>query len=174
MLDRQPSARATQHELVITRDFTAPRELVFKAFTEADRLMQWWGPKGLTMHSATVDLRPGGVFHYSMRGPDGAELWGKFVYREISPPERLVFTNSFSDPQGNTVRAPFSSTWPLEVLNTLTFTEHEGKTTLTLRGGPINASPTEVEEFEAMAASMQQGFGGTFDKLDEYLASAAS
>jgi len=101
-------------------------------------------------------------------------MWGKFVYREITPPERLVFTNSFSDPHGNTVRAPWSATWPLEVLNTLTFTEHEGKTTLTLRGGPINATPAEVEEFAAMAASMQQGFGGTFDKLDQYLASATT
>ncbi len=174
MVDLQPSAGATHHELVITRDFAAPRALVFTAFTEAERLMQWWGPKELTMDSATVDLRPGGVFHYSMRGPDDAELWGKFVYREITPPERLVFTNSFSDPHGNTVRAPWSATWPLEVLNTLTFTEHEGKTTLTLRGGPINATPAEVEEFAAMAASMQQGFGGTFDKLDQYLASATT
>ena len=61
-----------------------------------------------------------------LRSPDGNEMWGKFVYREIAAPERLVFVSSFSDADGNTVRAPFSETWPLEILNTLSLVEHEG------------------------------------------------
>ena len=97
-----------ERELVITRAFDAPRELVWKAFTESDRLSQWWGPKGFTMLVRALDFRPGGVYHYSMRSPDGHIMWGKFIYREIQAPERLVFVNSFSDEEGNIVRSPFS------------------------------------------------------------------
>ncbi|KIL38982.1 polyketide cyclase [Gordoniibacillus kamchatkensis] len=157
-------------ELVLTRTFDAPRELVFKAFTEAEHLKHWWGPKGFTFGVAKLDLRPGGMFHYSMRSPDGHEMWGKFVYRQISAPEKLVFTNSFSDEVGNTIRAPFSPVFPLEILNTLTFAEHEGKTTLTMRGGPVNATEEELAFFKSMHPGMQQGFAGTFGQLDEYLA----
>jgi uncharacterized protein YndB with AHSA1/START domain len=74
--------------------------------------------------------------------------------------------------EGNTVRAPFSATWPLEVLNTLTLTEHEGKTTLTLRGWPYNATEAERATFDGMKESVQQGFEGTFDQLAAYLAQA--
>ena len=89
---------------MITREFDAPRALVFKAWTEAERLARWWGPKGFSVEVGSFDLRPGGVFHYSQRAPNGAELWGKFVYHEVVAPERLVFTSSFADPDGNTVR----------------------------------------------------------------------
>jgi len=158
-------------EFIITRVFDAPRELVWKACTEAERLARWWGPKGFTMGVCKLDLRPGGVFHYSMRTPDGRELWGRFVYREIVKPERIVFINSFADDKGNAARNPWNADWPLEVLNTQTFAEHGGKTTLTLRGGPINASGTERKTFEAGFEAMQQGFTGTLDQLAEYLAS---
>ncbi|MDB5085384.1 MAG: activator of Hsp90 ATPase 1 family protein, partial [Bacilli bacterium] len=73
------------------------------------------------MNVTKIDLRPGGIFHYRQRSPEGQEMWGKFVYREIVAPEKLIFTNSFSDEAGNTVRAPFSPTWPLKILNTFTF-----------------------------------------------------
>lgn len=159
-------------EFVITRSFDAPRDLVFKAWTEAERLAQWWGPKGMKVRVAKLELKPGGIFHYAMRLPDGSEMWGRFIYREITPLERIVFVNSFSDPQGNIARAPFSATWPLEVLNVLTFTEHAGKTTITLRGGPINATEEERATFRAGHKSMQQGFSGTFEHLVEYLAKA--
>jgi uncharacterized protein YndB with AHSA1/START domain len=161
---------SSDEELVITRVLDAPRELVFKAWAEVDRLAKWWGPKGSTIHVVAFDLRPGGIFHYGMRYPDGNEMWGKFVYHEVVAPERIVFANSFADAQGNTIRAPFSADWPLEIMNTLTLTESEGKTTLTLRGGPLNATEAEHAIFESMRSSMQQGFGGTFDQLDEYLA----
>jgi len=159
-------------KFVITRVFDAPRELVWKAWTESERLAQWWGPKGFTMGVVKLDLRPNGVIHYSMRTPDGREMWGKIVYREIAAPERIVFVNSFSDAQGNLTRHPLSLTWPLEVLNTLTLSKQEGKTMLTLRGGPINATEEERKTFEAGFESMKQGFSGTFDQLAEYLAKA--
>lgn len=154
----------------ITRVFDAPRALVFKAWTESERLAQWWGPKGFTLVVGTLDLRPDGGFHYCMRSPDGHEMWGKFVDREITPPDRLVFVNSFADEKGNPIRHPFSPNWPLEVLNTLTFAEHEGKTTVTLQGVPINANESERETFKDGHESMQQGFKGTLDQLADYLA----
>jgi len=157
-------------EFVISRVFDAPRELVFKAQAESERLERWWGAKGFTTRVIKLDFRPGGGFHYSMRTPDGHEMWGKFVYREIVAPERIVFINSFADKDGNTIRAPFSSTWPLEVLNTLTLSEHKGKTTLTIRSVPFNATNEERETFEAGLDSMRQGFNGSLDQLADYLA----
>jgi uncharacterized protein YndB with AHSA1/START domain len=162
----------TEQEFVITRVFDAPRELVFKAWTEADRLAQWWGPKGFALGVAHLDLRPGGIFHYSMQSAAGHVMWGRFVYQEIVAPERIVYINSFSDEEGNIARAPFSQTWPLEVFNTLTLTEDEGKTALTLRGHPINATEEERKTYSEMHKSMQQGFTGTLDQLAAYLAKA--
>lgn len=163
---------ATTSEFVLTRVLDAPRDLVFKAFTEAERLAHWWAPKGFTMRSGTLDLRPGGVFHYCQVSPNGQEMWGKFVYREVMPPERLVFVSSFSDEQGNTVRAPFSATWPLEILSTITFAEQDGQTTLTLRGVALNASAEEQRTFAEAARSLEAGWGGTLDQLADYLARA--
>jgi uncharacterized protein YndB with AHSA1/START domain len=165
-----PVPQPEKRELVITRVFDAPRELVWQAFTESDRLAQWWGPAGFVMLVSRLDLRPDGVFLYSMRSPDGRVMWGRFVYREITAPERLVFVNSFADNEGNVIRSPFSPTWPLEVLNTLTLSEAGGWTTVTLRGGPINSTEEERETFWNAQDSLRQGFAGTFDQLAAYLA----
>ncbi|WJH37247.1 SRPBCC domain-containing protein [Paenibacillus aurantius] len=158
------------YALEITREFAAPRDLVFKAWTEPERLAKWWGPKGFTLEVKQLDLRPGGMFLGSQRSPEGHVMWGKFVYQEITPPEKLVYIQSFSDEEGNTIRAPFSPVWPLEILNDLTLIEHEGKTTVTFKGGPVNASPEELQAFEGMKPMVQEGFKGTFDQLDAYLA----
>ncbi len=155
---------------VIARSFNAPRDLVWKAWTERDRLVQWFGPKGFTMKVATLDLRPGGVFHYCMSSPDGKEMWGKFVYREIVPPERIVLVNSFSDATGGIIAHPMSPTWPREMLSTSTFTEKDGTTTLTLECKPIHATEEERKTFDAARAGMTQGWAGTFEQLDAYLA----
>jgi len=164
------SNQAAASNLVITRTLNAPRELVFQVWTDANHLAKWWGPTGMSIHVAKLDLRPGGMFHYSMKTPDGHEMWGKFVFNEISPPDKIVFTNSFADPEGNTVRPPFAPNFPLEIQNILTFTEQDGQTILTLTGGPINATEEEVQFFAAMHESMQQGFAGTFNQLEAYLA----
>ncbi|MBZ5492528.1 MAG: SRPBCC domain-containing protein [Acidobacteriia bacterium] len=166
-----PAAVTPDREIVITRVFDAPRELVWKARTDPEHLKNCGGPKGFTMLSCKMDLRPGGMFHYGMRTPDGHEMWGKFVFREIVPPERLVHVVSFSDPQGGVTRHPMSATWPLEVLNTMTLTETNGKTTMTLNGVPINATEEERRTFQEGRGSMQQGFKGTLDQLDAYLVS---
>src|SRR6185369_3746045 len=72
---------------VVTRVFDAPRALVFKAWTEPERLARWWGPKGFEMSVIKLELRAGGIFLYSQRSPTGVEMYGKFIYREITPPE---------------------------------------------------------------------------------------
>jgi uncharacterized protein YndB with AHSA1/START domain len=156
-------------ELVITRDFNAPRDVIFSAFTEAEHLRHWWSPKGFTTQVNKLELRPGGLFHYSQQSPDGNKMWGRFEYKKITPPEEIVFISSFSDENGNVVRAPFSLTWPLEILNKVTLAENGGKTTLTLQGGPVNATEEEQKMFEGMHDAIRQGFSGTFDQLDEYL-----
>lgn len=157
-------------EFVITRIINAPLDLIWKANTEADRLAQWWGPKGFKMLKCTIDLRPGGMFHYGMQSPDNSVMWGKFVYREIVPKTKLVFVVSFSDEKAGITRHPMAPNWPAETLNTLTLSEHEGKTTLTLSGGPINATEEERNMFYSAFEGMNQGFKGTYDQLDEYLA----
>ncbi len=166
----QPAASAiSEPALTLTRVFNAPRAIVFKAWTEAERLAQWWGPKGFVFVVATMDLRPGGAFHYCMRGPNGMEMWGKLVYEEVVAPERLVFINSFSDKDGRLTRHPMSATWPLEIHNPLTLTEQDGKTTLTLYGGPVNATEAERQTYAAGRSGVQQGMAGSFAQLDAYL-----
>lgn len=160
-------------EFVISRVFDAPRELVWKAFTEPQRMKEWWGPKGVTITRSEMDLRPGGSYHYAMRTPDGNTMWGKFVYREITPPSRMVFVSSFSDEAGGVTRHPMAPTWPLEMLSIFSFEEEGGKTRFTVRWSPLNASEEERAAFAAGHASMQQGWGGTLDKLAAFLAKAA-
>lgn len=161
-----------EKSFTLERVFNAPRELVFKAWTEAKHLQHWWGPKGLAVHVKTLDLRPGGMFHYSMQAPDGTIMWGRFIYKEITAPRRIVFVSSFSDADGNITAAPFPGVehFPKEIYNVVTFTEQDGKTTVSMSGGPINASAGEREFYEQMFGSMQQGFAGTFEQLDNYLA----
>jgi uncharacterized protein YndB with AHSA1/START domain len=159
-----------RHEFVFSRVVDAPRALVFSAYTDAELLKHWWGPKGFTMSSALVDLRPGGFFHYGMRSPDGKEMWGKWVFQKIAPPESLDFIVSFSDEKGNSVPHPFAPEWPVELLVKMTFTEQEGKTIITGHSIPVNASDSEFKVFEAGFKSMEEGYKGTLDQLDGYLA----
>jgi uncharacterized protein YndB with AHSA1/START domain len=106
-----------------------------------------------------------------MRSPDGREMCGKWVYREIVPPERLVTVVSFTDAEGKLLRHPMSPTWPLELLHTITLAERDGKTTLTVDGVPTNATEEERQTFLAGRSSMEAGFNGTLDQLAAYLSS---
>lgn len=155
---------------VIEREFNAPRELVFKVWTEAEHLSRWWGPKGCTIIGCKVDLRPGGVCHYGMRMPNGLELWGKWVFREVVRPERLVYVVTFADAKGGDAKNPMSDVWPMETLSTMTFTERAGKTKVRLEWVAINATQAEIAAFDEARDGMVMGWGGTLDKLVEYLA----
>jgi len=155
---------------VISRTFDAPRDLVWKAHTQCEHLRHWWGPKGFKITDCKIDLRPGGTFLYGMQPVSGGDkIWGKFVYREIDEPEKLVFVVSFSDENAGITRHPMSSVWPLEIFGTSTFSEENGKTTVTVSWKPFNATEEEIDAFEAGRPSMMQGFGGTFDQFEEYL-----
>jgi uncharacterized protein YndB with AHSA1/START domain len=168
-----PNDTRTSHptqELVIARTFDAPRTLVFRAFAEAERLAQWWGPSGSRIQVLALDFRPGGVFHFRMDLPDGGQMWGRFTYREIVAPERIVWINAFSDAEGNLVRAPFDESLPLEIRNTVTLDERDGRTTLTLRSVGLAETGEERAAFEGLFDSMRQGYGGTWDQLAAYLA----
>jgi uncharacterized protein YndB with AHSA1/START domain len=157
-------------EFVISRVFDAPRELVWKAFTEPDRVRHWWGPKGFTVIASKMDFRVGGTYHYGLRTPDGGTMWGKFVYREIAAPERIVLINSFSDEAGNITRHPMSPTWPLEMTSTFLFEDENGKTKLTVKWVPYKASEAERTTFDSAREGMRQGWNGTMDQLVHYLA----
>jgi uncharacterized protein YndB with AHSA1/START domain len=164
-----PSGAPQADEFVITRVVDAPRSRVWKAWTDAKELKRWWGPKGFEVISTKVDLKPGGVFHYLLRSPNGQEMWGKFVYREIVPEERLVFISSFSDETAGVTRHPMAPDWPLKMLSIVTFAETGGKTTITVRWSPYEATQKERNTFEAGRDSMQGGWAGTFERLEAFL-----
>ena len=160
-------------EFVVSRVFDAPRDLVWKCFTDPERMKQWWGPKGFKVLAAKMDLRPGGTYHYGMRAPNGQTMWGKFVYREVVPQERMVFINSFSDEKGGITRHPGNENWPLEMLSSFSFEDAPGgKTKFTVTWTPHNASEDERKTFDSNRQSMLQGWGGTMEQLEAYLATA--
>ena len=150
------ATESAERELVITRIFDAPRPLVFKAWTEPEHMARWWGPKGFTLPSCKMDLRPGGAYRFHMRSPEGDDHWSQGVYREVVEPERLVLAGAWTDADGK----PTSP----ETLVTVTFEEHEGKTKLTLHQAV----------FESVTArnAHQGGWSSSLDRLAEYLAKA--
>src|SRR5260370_19208967 len=121
-------AAANERTVVITRTFDAPRELVFKAWTDAKHLTQWWGPKGFRNAVCEVDARPGGRLRIVMRAPDGAEQPMTGVFREVRAPARLVFTYVAVDRDGKPL---------LEGLTTVPFAEQGGKTKLTVESRAV-------------------------------------
>jgi len=167
-----PAAAGETKPFVISRTFDVPRDTLWKCFTDPERMRQWWGPKGVTIIASKMDLRPGGTYHYGMRTPDGKEMWGKFVYREITPPERLVFVSAFSDEKGGLTRHPLAPSWPIEMLSMFSFAEAGGKTTFTVTWSPLNPTPEERATFEASHDSMKQGWSETLEQLGAYLATA--
>lgn len=170
MSDPKPSQPSPgRKSVVLTRTFAAPRELVFDVWTKEEHLKKWFAPTGCTVRFASADLRPGGVFLYGFVMPNGAQTWGKWTFREIKRPEKLVLVNSFADAEGNAIRHPMAPTWPLETLSTSTFTEKDGRTTLRLEWAPINASDEELQTFFGAEEGMNAGWNGTFLQLDAYL-----
>jgi uncharacterized protein YndB with AHSA1/START domain len=117
------ATKSPERELVITRVFDAPRSLVFKAWTEPEHLMRWWGPDGFTTVSCEMDVRLGGAWRFCMRSPNVSDVWQQGVYREIVEPERLVFSYAFEDASGKPGH---------QTLVTVDFADHGGKTKITV------------------------------------------
>jgi uncharacterized protein YndB with AHSA1/START domain len=149
-------AKPIERELVITRVFDAPRELVFQAWIDPKHLSQWWGPKGFMNPVCEVDARVGGAWRIVMRAPDGAEYPGGGVYLEIVEPERLVFTNVAVDKDGNPI---------LDGLTTVTFAEDGGKTKLTLRTRAVGLVSYAAQMLEGMEAGWTQSLERLADEL---------
>lgn len=150
----------SDRELTIERTFNAPRELVFKAWTEPELLKKWFGPKTFPLTICNVDLRPGGVWHYCMTGPNGEQAWGKAIYDEVVAPERLVYTDGFSDAEGN-----INQDMPVSRA-TVTFTA-QGNTTKVVSSVVY---PTAADVRKVLDMGMAEGVADTYDNLDQLLA----
>jgi len=161
-------AALVEGDFLISRLVDAPREKVWRCWVEPERLAAWFGPKGFETIAANLDFRPGGTYHYGIRG-DGLDLWGKWTFREIDAPARLVFVSAFSDKDGGPGRHPMAPTWPAQMLTTVDLAEVGPKTLITIRWSPLDATDTERQTFTDGMASMTQGWGGTFERLDAYL-----
>ena len=122
-------------EIIITRVFDVPRELVWKAWTDPEQFKKWWGPMDFTCPASKIDLRVGGKYLHCMRGSDGKEYWSTGTYREIIAPQKIVVTDSFADSKGNVVPATHYGMegFPMEMQVTVTFQEQSGKTKMTLQ-----------------------------------------
>lgn len=156
----------------ISRVINAPAELVWDAFTMPRHLANWLGPPGCDSATRALDLRAGGLMHYSMKMP-GSDMdhFGLWVFREVTRPRRLAFVSSFADDKGGVIRAFFSPVWPLTVLTTITFEPHAGigrGTLVTIVATPVNATPEELKAFRDHMGSMSMGWSGSFDRLNVY------
>jgi uncharacterized protein YndB with AHSA1/START domain len=150
-----PEQHTKERELVMTRVFDVPRSLVFKAWTEPERIKQWWGPRGFVTLSCELDFRPGGLWRTRSQAPDGKEYVARSVFREIVEPERLVFTYAWEDAEGKPKH---------ETLVTLTFVEQNRKTLLTFHQGVFESVTTRDEH--------EEGWRSAFELLTEYLPQA--
>ncbi|MEH1893114.1 MAG: SRPBCC domain-containing protein [Nostoc sp.] len=154
----------SEREIVITRVFRAPRELVFKAWTDPKHVVQWWGPKGFTTRVTELDLRPGGKWRYVMIGPDGTEYPAKGVFREIVPLERIVTSDEFDEGFEKVMNAEL----PRGMVTTAVFEDLGSNTKLTLR--IMHESTEDRRKHEKMGVI--EGWNSSFDCLDEFLAKA--
>jgi uncharacterized protein YndB with AHSA1/START domain len=148
-------------EVSFTRVFDAPRRLVFQVWTDPKHVMQWWGPHGFTTPRCELDVRTGGAIRIDMRGPDGNIYPMTATYQEIVEPERIVFKSLAMDGAGNPL---------FEVLNTVTFAESGGKTTLTLQARVLTATAMAPQYLKGM----EVGWTQTLERLDTYLAKAST
>ena len=147
----------SKKQLTITRIFNAPPKLVFKTWTDAAHVRQWWGPHGFTNPVCELDARPGGSIYIDMTAPDGVVFPMEGEFKEIDEPHCVVFTSTaFKDEEGNN---------QLENLNTVTFTEVDATTKMNLRVVVLKSSP----EVDAALDGMEEGWNQSLDKLAEYL-----
>jgi uncharacterized protein YndB with AHSA1/START domain/ketosteroid isomerase-like protein len=153
----------TDREIVITRQFAAPRELVWRVWTQPEHIAEWWGPRGFTTTVTAMDFRVGGKSQYVMRGPDGAEYPVGGVFREIVPFERIVSTDEF----GEDFVPPPGMDLPQGIVVTAVFDDLGNKTKLTLTIS--HATPEDKKKHEAMGVA--GGWNSSFDCMDDYLAS---
>lgn len=145
-----------KHQVLITRIFDAPRELVFSMWTNPQYLAKWWGPKDFTNPVCEMDVHKGGAIKIVMQAPDGSKIPVTGVFQEILESERIVFTTMKIDESGNA---------ELEVLNTVTFSEENGKTKLVMKAVVVKSTPEAVASLQGM----ETGWNQSLDRLAETL-----
>lgn len=153
---------------VYMRVLNAPRELVWRAWTEPDRFRRWWGPQGYTSPVTRTDPRVGGRFLWGMQPPDGQAFYITGVFREVVPPERFAVAKSFADAEGTAVppsRYGVPGDWPAETVLSVTLEESGGRTAMTVREAGVP---------EVMRGPNEQGMGEALDRLAEYLATVTA
>ncbi len=149
--NRLVTTTPSDREIVMTRVFDAPRDLVFEAHTSCEHMSNWWGPRKYEVVDCEIDFRPGGTWRVVHRGPDGDETTFFGEYLEIVRPERIVWTFGFEDNPGGP--------------ETYTFEEHDGKTTVTSSA----VFPSKEMRDEVLGSGMESGAIETYERLDEYL-----
>jgi uncharacterized protein YndB with AHSA1/START domain len=157
---------------VINRSFDAPLELMYDVWSKPEHLSRWMPPTGFSMKFIEVDMRPGGKGFYSMTDASGKmTMYGKTQYLEFNRPNRIVYTQQFADEKGNTAHHPMSPTWPETMKTTVLFAaEGPNQTRVTIIWEPYGKEvPAETETFIKARPGMAQGWGGSLDKLEEYL-----
>lgn len=163
MTERDQKVVTEGRELVLTRTFDAPRELVFAAYSSCEHLRNWWGPRSWPMAECSMDFRVGGVWHYCLRGPnEGDESWGRAVFTEIVEPERIAYTDAFSDADG-----AVNEEMPITE-GSVDLEDVAGRTRLTMRA----VYPSADELKAVLDMGMEAGITETLDRLDEHLAEA--
>ena len=163
-----------KEKFVINRSFDAPLALMFEMWTDPKHFAQWLPPTGFTMEFIKCDLRPGGSSFYVMTGTGGLKMYGSCAYLEIKKPDRIVYTQQFSDENGKISRHPMAPTWPETMLTIVTFSaEGPEHTRVTVAWEPFGPTTREeLETFIKARAGMTQGWTGSFDKLEARLANA--
>ncbi len=146
------SLKKQTFDLTIPRNFKAPREKVFQAWTKSRHLIHWWGPKGFTMPSHKMDIHPGGMYRCDLKSPDGADHWVHGVFREMLEPAHLAFSHSWEEDGKSTP----------ETMVTIELTDHAGETSMVFFQSAF--------ESESERDAHNEGWSQSFDRLEEYLA----
>lgn len=154
-----------ENQVIVSRSFDAPLELLWKAWTEPEHFMKWYGPKGFTTPLCEIDLKIGGRHLWSMQSPDGMQMYYTGEYKEIVPMERLVFSDGMCDAEGNPINPtamgmPEGSPMSMDV--TVTFSHEDGKTTVTVSHmgfgeGGDRAGMGWEQAFDKLSAVLAEG-----------------
>lgn len=166
----RPTTATKPH--TVTREFDVPRDLLWDVCTKAQHMAKWFAPAGRIGHVKSLDFRAGGMLHYSQSAPDGSDaVWGRAVYTEISPKDRVVFMQSFSDENANIGSHPMAPGWP-RVMHCIYRFDAVGndRSRLTVEWTPADDStPEAIAMFDSARAGMDGGWKGTLDNLENYL-----
>jgi len=154
-------------EYKLERIFEAPRELVWRAWTDPELLHHWYGP-GIETVIHNFDLEPGGSWLNEMKW-GGKSDFSKMVFQEVTPPSMLVWHHSSTDSEWNIVPSPMMANWPRVLLTTVTFEDMGNKTNMRLTQVPVDATDAEIACFAAAMAGMDKGWGGGYAIMDEML-----